>query len=101
MIDEGPLALQPPAIATEAPVAAQHAMARHQHGDAIGGAGRCRGAHGLGCADAGRQFRVADHIALGYLQQESPYTYLKGGAAQVERQSRARSAALYMRFERL
>lgn len=31
MIDQGPLALQPPSIAAEAPVAEQHAMARHQH----------------------------------------------------------------------
>src|SRR3546814_4580184 len=83
-LEQRRLAFQPPAIAGQRLMTADHAMAGHQQADGVAGAGAGdrTGVAAEGC----RQLTVATRLAGGNLLQRLPDALLKGRAAQIERQ---------------
>ena len=69
-------------------------MAGDEDRDAIGGASRCRRAHGFRLSDALGYIRIAHDIAFLDPHQKPPHPNLKRRAAQIERQIRPGPPAL-------
>ena len=96
-VDQRALAREAPAVTTEAAVTADHAMAGDQNRDAVaraGGGDRTRRARRT---DRGRGLRVRHDFAGRDPAQIVPDTHLERGAAQVERQRRARRMARFFK----
>jgi hypothetical protein len=83
--EQGAFAFEAPAVAGEAAVFADDAVARDNDGDGIGGAGAGDGADGLGMADAACDFGVRAGLAAGNAPELFPDAALKGGSADIER----------------
>ena len=77
-------ALEAPAVAGEAAVGADGAMAGDGDGDGVGGAGGGDGAGGGGLAERAGEGGVAARLAARDLLQGAPDALLEGGGADVE-----------------
>ena len=67
------------------PSDADHAMAWHQHGDAIEGAGAGHGARRFGNAHFSRQLAISAGLAARNLPERLPHAKLENRPAQIER----------------
>src|SRR5690242_13912884 len=83
-----------PAVAGERAVLANDAVAWHDDGDRVGGAGASDGANGFGLAERAGDLRVGARAAARDALQLSPNTTLECGGLQIERKLDVRRAAL-------
>src|SRR5437660_5640870 len=86
MLQEPLLAAEPAAIAGQAAVRADDAVAGHDDADRVLAVGQADCAHRLGLADAAGQFGVADRAAALDARQRPPHAFLEGGARGLHRQ---------------
>lgn len=77
---KGDFAVQATGVASECAIAANDAVAGHDHGDRVAAHGSGHRARCAGLAHAGAQCPVADGKAMGHTQQGTPYGLLKFGA---------------------
>src|ERR1044072_2596415 len=96
-----PLALDAPAVAGEAAVAADDAVAGDGARDRVAGAGAGAGAAGARGADPRRHLGVAAGLAPGDRLQEGPHTLLECRGADVHWQVAVRAAFLDVAAEGL
>src|SRR3954465_2364301 len=94
---------QAPGVAAEAAVGAHGAMARHDQRNRVRPAGAADGAHGGGCADGARDFRIGARLAARDAPQLLPHAALEHRAADIDRHARqgafAGDEAADLRFE--
>src|SRR3546814_6898365 len=81
LVDQHALAFQPPAIAGQRAITADHAMARHQQCDMVGRTRARHCTHGLRLADRRRNFGIRAHFAVRNRLQIFPDFKLERGAA--------------------
>ena len=86
LLEQGALAFDAPAVAAQALVRPDDAVAGNHQRDRVSGAGIGHGAAGAGLADGGGDLAVAARLAGGNGLQFAPDLQLKGGRAQVQRQ---------------
>src|SRR3954468_14885795 len=77
VLEQAPLGLEPAAVPREAPVRADHAAARNDDRDGIGGVGRPRGARRPGTPDTRRELAVRDGLPEADALELAPHALLE------------------------
>src|SRR5213078_4013215 len=96
LVQEFFLPFQSPAVTTQALIASDHAMARYDQSDGIGGTGSRHGADRSGTINCLRNFSIGSRRAIGNRAQRFPHKTLERGRLYVEWQNEIGTFAAQM-----